>query len=437
MFPGGASPALSPSDGIRMKRTACMNCGAQALSEFIDLGTQPNGNNFPSPDACEGEPLFPISMLVCERCWQVQIAEFPSQEFLFADHPYISGANVPIVEHFEQLAGRLVDRLKLAPGALVFDIGCNDGTLLRAFGRRGMRTLGFDPGGRTGELAREQGTLVCRTFWNHDTGRAVRQLGLAPDLITATAVFYHLPDLHDFIEGLREVMTEDTVFVIQCVNLLDLIQRNQFDHFYHEHSCIHAISPLRRLFAEHGMRLFDVEFIEIHGGSFLAYVGLDANPLPTAESVDRAVEAEREAGLQQLDTYRAFAARCRRNADALVALLRRIRERGERVFALGAPVKGNTLLNFCRVGPDLVERATEVNPFKIGRVTPGTHIPIVDERTLGEQPDYYLILSWNFLDFLVGKYKRFLLEGGRFIVPVPDVRVLGFEGIETPPAERP
>jgi 2-polyprenyl-3-methyl-5-hydroxy-6-metoxy-1,4-benzoquinol methylase len=410
-----------------MRRTRCMNCDASQLTEFIDLGEQPNGNNFVSASEKNEEVRFPIAMLVCERCWQVQIGEFPSQEFLFTNHPYVTGANVPIVEHFERLSARVIDKLALAPQSLVIDIGANDGTLLRAFARRGMRTLGVDPGQRTGELARQQGSTVMRTFWNRESGRALRQLGLYPELITATAVFYHLPDLHDFIEGLLEVMRGDAVFVVQCVSTLDLIEKNQFDHFYHEHSCIHAIAPLDRLFRAHGMRILDVEFIEIHGGSFVAYVGLDSHTRPTSPSVAAAIAREHERGLDRIGTYHEFARRVRANADALVALLRQIKSQGKRVFALGAPVKGNTLLNYCGIGPDLVECATEVNQFKIGTLTPGMHIPVVDERAIASQPDYYLILSWNFLDFLIGKYKGFLMNGGKFIVPVPTVRVLGFE----------
>lgn len=410
-----------------MRRTRCMNCGASELSEFIDLGAQPNGNNFPSPSEKDDEILFPIAMLVCESCWQVQIGEFPSQEFLFTNHPYVTGANVPIVEHFDRLSKRIVSSLELPPQSLVIDIGANDGTLLRAFARQGMRILGVDPGGRTGELARQQGVTVMRTFWNRETGRALRQLGLHPDVITATAVFYHLPDLHDFIEGLKEVLRGDAVFVVQCVNLLDLIEKNQFDHFYHEHSCIHAIAPLDRLFREHEMRILDVEFIDIHGGSFVATVGLEAHSRPTSPRVAAAIEKEKAHGLDRIETYRAFAKRVRKNADDLTALLQDLKRRGKKVFALGAPVKGNTLLNYCGIGPDLVQCATEVNEFKIGTLTPGMHIPVVDERTLTEQPDYYLILSWNFLDFLIGKYKGFLMNGGKFIVPVPTVRVLGFD----------
>ncbi len=412
-----------------MKRKECMNCGSHNLKEFIDLGLQPNGNNFPTEETKEQEPLFPISMMVCEDCWQVQIAEFPSQEFLFTDHPYITGVNVPIVQHFERLASHITQKLGLETNSLVMDIGCNDGTFLRAFESQGMRVLGVDPGFRTGELAREQGTTVCRTFWNLESGKAMKQLGLFPDLITATAVFYHLPDLHDFIEGLKHVMHNNSVFMVQCVNLRDLIEKNQFDHFYHEHSCIHAIAPLQRLFKSHGMKLLDVEFTDIHGGSFILYTGLETHPLPTSDNVKRAIELEIVAGLDKIETYQNFAARCRKNADDLVALLTQLKAEGKRVFALGAPVKGNTLLNYCNLQPGLVEFATEVNQFKIGRLTPGTHIPIIDEKTIEQQPDYYLILSWNFLDYLIGKYKEYLLEGGKFIVPVPNVRVLSFESI--------
>jgi 2-polyprenyl-3-methyl-5-hydroxy-6-metoxy-1,4-benzoquinol methylase len=412
-----------------MRRTRCMNCGASNLTEFIDLGEQPNGNNFVSATEKDEEVRFPIAMLVCETCWQVQIGEFPSQEFLFTNHPYITGANVPIVEHFERLSERIVEQLALAPQSLVLDIGANDGTLLRAFARRGIRGLGVDPGQRTGELARQQGSTVMRTFWNREAGRALRQLGIHPEVITATAVFYHLPNLHDFIEGLLEVMRGDSVFVVQCVNTLDLIERNQFDHFYHEHSCIHAIAPLDRLFRSHDMRILDVEFIDIHGGSFVAYVGLDSHSKPTSPNVAAAIAREHEHGLDRIATYHEFTRRVRRNADALVELLETLKRQHKRVFALGAPVKGNTLLNYCQIGPDLVECATEVNPFKIGTLTPGMHIPVVDERTITTQPDYYLILSWNFLDFLIGKYKGFLLNGGKFIVPVPTVRTLGFDAV--------
>lgn len=408
-----------------MKRLQCMNCGGPHLHEFLDLGRQPNGNNFPTNEEKGAEVTFPLLMLVCSDCWQVQIDELPSQELMFHDHAYITGVNAPVVRHFKNLVPHVVAKLGLKPNDLAIDVGCNDGTLLRIFAEHGLRVLGVDPSKRTGELARQHGVTVFRTFWNSETGRALRQLRVEPQVITATAVFYHVPDLHDFLAGLGEVMGPRTVFVVQGVNLKDLIERNEFDHFYHEHSCIHSVLALQPLLKQHGLRMFDVEFSEIHGGSFILYVVRDEHASPTTAAVEQAIAAERKAGLDRLETYLAFAERVRSNMRELKMLLTKLHGEGKRVFALGAPVKGSTLLNFCDIGPELVSCATEVNQFKIGKLTPGTHIPIVDETTLSDTPDYYLVLSWNFLDFLREKYDAFLRGGGRFIVPVPEVLVVG------------
>ncbi|MCA1661994.1 MAG: class I SAM-dependent methyltransferase [Novosphingobium sp.] len=411
-----------------MKRTECMVCGGSRLVEFIDLGDQPNGNNFLPAEEVAREISFPLAMMVCEDCWEVQIAEFPPQDVLFRDHPYLSGVNAPVVAHFEQLAARVVYKLGLQPNDLVIDVGCNDGTLLKMFARQGLRTLGVDPSERPGRIAREQGVTVFKQFWNLPTGRSLAQLGICPEVITATAVFYHVPDLHDFCRGLREVMGPESVFVVQGVNLKDLIERNEFDHFYHEHSCIHSLGPLTKLFAQHGLRIHDVEFSAIHGGSFILYVVREDSARETTPAVAEAIAAERAAGLYELATYRDFARRIEANIAELKALLGELKAAGKSVYALGAPVKGSTLLNYARIGPELVALATEVNHLKVGRVTPGTHIPVVDERSLTDVPDYYLVLAWNFLDFLVGKYDAYLAGGGRFIVAVPEVRIVGRGG---------
>lgn len=411
-----------------MKRTQCMVCNSGRLHEFIDCGDQPNGNNFLYPHEVDQEVIFPLAMMVCQDCWEVQISEFPPQELLFCDHPYITGLNEPVVRHFRQLAPHVVGKLGLKPNDLVIDVGCNDGTLLKAFAANGMRVLGVDPSERPGQLAREQGVTVFQQFWNHETGKSLRQLGIRPEVITATAVFYHVPDLHDFCAGLTEVMGPNSFFVVQGVNLKDLIERAEFDHFYHEHSCIHALAPLTKLFAQHGLRIQDVEFSEIHGGSFILYVCREENPLATTHRVAEAIAAEEAAGLNRLETYQAFAARIADNMARLRALLERLKAQGKTVYALGAPVKGSTVLNYAKIGPELVEQVTEVNGLKIGRVTPGTHIPVVDEASVGAAPDYYLVLAWNFIDFLVEKFDAYLTGGGRFIVSVPEVRVVGPKG---------
>jgi SAM-dependent methyltransferase len=416
-----------------MKRTHCMVCNSQNLYEFIDCGDQPNGNNFVYPDEVDKEVTFTLAMMVCQDCWEVQISEFPPQELLFCDHPYLSGVNEPVVRHFNELAPHVINKLGLKDNDLVIDVGCNDGTLLKAFARNGMRVLGVDPSERPGAVARSQGVTVFQQFWNHDTGKSLKQLGIKPEVITATAVFYHVPDLHDFVAGLAEVMGPNSYFVVQGVNLLDLIEKNEFDHFYHEHSCIHAVAPLTKLFGQHGLRIQDVEFSPIHGGSFILYVCRDENPKATTPAVAAAIAKEQAAGLDKLETYKAFSARIDHNMNTVRTLLEKLKAEGKTVYALGAPVKGSTVLNRAQIGPDLVAKVTEVNPLKIGRVTPGTHIPVVDEKTMTETPDYYLVLAWNFIDFLVGKFDDYLTAGGRFIVTVPEVRIVGPKGeYETP-----
>lgn len=412
-----------------MKRAECMNCGGVNLREFIDLGDQPNGNSFLYADEIEQEVKFSLAMMVCLDCWQVQISEFPPQEILFSDHAYITGRNAPVVSHFKKLAPHIVEKIGLKENDLVIDVGANDGTFLKAFQSQGMRVLGVDPSERTGLLARDQGVTIFRQFWCHDTGKSLKQLGVKPNAITATAVFYHVPDLHDFISGLEEVMGPDTVFVVQGVNCLDLIEKNEFDHFYHEHSCIHAVGPLQRLFKEHGLAIRDVEFSPIHGGSFILYVYREENPINESPAVAEAIAAEKEAGLFEWKTYEDFAGRVRRNMADLRALLERLKAEGKTVYGLGAPVKGSTVLNYADIGPDLVQMVTEVNEFKIGRVTPGTHIPVIDENGGHAEPDYYLVLCWNFMDFLLKKFDGYLKDGGRFITPVPDVQILGPGGV--------
>lgn len=401
-----------------------MNCGSTALKRFIDLGDQPNGNHFPAESEKDRELRFPFAMCVCTDCWQVQLEEFPSMEFMFSNHPYVTGINMPVVSHFKTMAERTVFRYGLEPNSLVIDIGANDGTLLSKFRDKGMRVLGVDPGARTGKLCRANGITVCETFWNSESAAALKLLNLKPDLITATAVFYHIPDLHDFIEGLRLVMDEKTVFLTQCVYMKDVLEKYEFDHFYHEHTMIHSIAPLKRAFEQHGMRLLHVDYYDVHGGSFVLSVGLQNSVHESSPTVAQAIEAEENLGINKIETFEKFTKKVQRNRDDLLVLLRDLKKQEKSVYALGAPLKGSTLLNYCGIGPDLVELATEVNQFKIGKLTPGTHIPIVEESSLARQPDYYLLLSWNFLDFFRSKYADYLKSGGKFIVPHPDVRVI-------------
>jgi len=407
-----------------MKNHKCMNCRSQKLERFIDFGYQPSGNFFPSLDEINDEQTFPFAMLVCTECWQVQIEEFPPVEDTFSNHPYISGINQPVASHFEVLANDVIEKYSIPQNSLVLDIGANDGTLLSKFREKGMNILGIDPNKRTGELARQQDITVFQTFWNSETAKAMKALNISPDLITAASVFYHIEDLHSFVQGLDLLMGEDTIFCTQCVYMKEVIENKQFDHFYHEHTMIHAITPLKSLFEKYNLRLLDVDFYSIHGGSFVLYVARENSRFPTSEKIDHVIAQEKEIGLNKLETYYNFTKEVEHNRENLIRLLKEHKSSGKRVFGLGAPLKGSTLLNYYGIGADLIECITEINEHKIGRYTPGTHIPIVSESDQLEQPDYYLLLSWNFLDFFTKKYSEYLSNGGKFIVPHPTVKII-------------
>jgi len=407
-----------------MRNSSCMNCHSTALKRFIDFGSQPSGNFFPDREEIEHEQTFPFSMSVCTECWQVQIDEFPPVEHTFSNHPYVTGLNQPVVAHFETLVDDLIAKFAVPEKSLVLDIGANDGTLLSKFRDRGMRVLGIDPNRRTGELALDKDITVFRSFWNRQTAKAMQELGVLPDIITATSVFYHIEDIHSFVQGLDAIMGEETIFCTQCVYLKDLIENIQFDHFYHEHTMIHAIAPLQRLFAQYQLRLLDVDFYPIHGGSFVLYIARETSHYPTKQKIHDAIAEEQRIGLFELQTYFEFTKRVEQNKVALVTLLHKLKSSGKRVFGLGAPLKGNTLLNYYGIDEDLVACLTEVNPFKIGRYSPGMHIPIISEYEISDQPEYYLLLSWNYLDFFIRKYANYLSSGGKFIIPHPEVRII-------------
>ncbi|MDM8565181.1 class I SAM-dependent methyltransferase [Candidatus Halobeggiatoa sp. HSG11] len=407
-----------------MKNNHCINCGSPHLQKFLDLGKQPNGNVFPSIEQLHTEHPFPCAMLVCTSCWQVQLESFPSVENMFSNHPYVTGLNQPVVAHFARLTRDILQKFPMPSNSLVLDIGANDGSLLANFRHQGMRVLGIDPCKKTEKLAQEKGVKVLRAFWDKHSARKLQDVNIQPQLITATAVFYHVDDIHSFVQGLDILMQKDTIFCTQCIYLKEIIEKLQFDHFYHEHTMIHAIAPLEKLFSQYGLRLLDVGFYPIHGGSFVLYVGREEAHFSSSPNIAQAIAAEKKAKLNQFSTYEHFAQQVAHNKQRLLELLRNIKQKGQRVFGLGAPLKGNTLLNYYGIDSGLIECVTEVNPYKIGKYTPGSHIPVVSEKSIQVQPDYYLLLSWSFLDFFIEKYADYLKNGGQFIVPHPHVNII-------------
>lgn len=412
----------------RFELSSCMACQKETVVEFLDLGLQPSGNAFLHREQIPDEPLFPLRMGVCESCWQVQLLDHLDKETLFEDHPYLTGTNAPIVEHFGDLAKRLVERFEMGTKDLVLDIGCNDATLLDKFREQGVSTMGVEPSARIAKIATGKGHIVANAFWSREVAHAFQTMRIKPKLITAMSVFYHVSDLHEFLDGVETVMDKETLFVVQAVSLMSLLSKNQFDHFYHEHTCIHSLTSLQDILSSHELKIVDVEETDVHGGAFIAILAHHDSSHVTSARVQDYIAQEKAAGLAEIKTYTDFGDRATDIAKRLREMLVDLHSSQKRVYGLGAPLKSTTFLNFADIGPTLIECLTEVNALKIGKLSPGKHIPVVDERALTDEPDYYVVFAWNYLDFLLEKKRDYLASGGKFIVPFPELRVIGNDG---------
>jgi hypothetical protein len=403
----------------------CRICRGRNLHQFLSLGDQPHCNHFLRREELGSkEHCYPLDLYFCQDCGLVQLGYVVPPEVMFRDYPYVSGTTVTLTSHFHQMARDIVERFNLAAGSRIVDIGSNDGTFLRGFLKQGMSVLGVDPAINIAKMANESGIETIPDFFGRKVaGHIVRERGKA-EVVTAAGVFYHIPDLDDVVEGVRVLLSDDGVFVVQANYLLDMLEKNSFDNIYHEHLHYYSLKPLTVLFRRFDMEVFHAERNSIHGGSIVVYVRKGI-PCAPGKSVDAILALEAERGVYELDTYRQFAIQVGHIREELLAILEDLKGKGKRIAAYGAPAKGNTMLNYCRIGPDTIEYAVEKNPLKEGLFTPGMHIPVISEgEARRNQPDYYLILPWNFLDEFLEKEKSFRERGGRFIVPIPEPHII-------------
>lgn len=401
----------------------CRICGSREVELFLDLGNQPHCNRLiPAELANRREPYFPLRAGFCRKCTLVQIDHTIPKEDMFSDYPYVSGTTKTLVAHFRDTAERLVRRYGLEPQDLVVDIGSNDGTWLKQYRRFGLRVLGVEPATNVVELARADEVPTLNAFFNEETAERILADQGQASLMTAAGVFFHLEELHSVVEGVVKLLRQDGVFCVQAIYLGGMIENTAFDQIYHEHLCYYTLRSLEELFRRHGLEVFDVSVVPIHGGSLEAHVGFVGRH-EVAQSVV-ALRADEEAkGYDRIETYQAFAENVWRLKDDLLKVLEEQRVAGKVVHSYGAPAKGATLLNSFGINTRLVALAAEKSPLKFGKMIPGVRIPIVDEASV-ERPDAYLVLAWNFLDEFLKKERAFLENGGTFVVPVPELQVL-------------
>lgn len=403
----------------------CRICQKKQLELFLQLGPSPLANSFVSREQFKTEQFFPLDVYFCHNCSFVQLGHVVEATSLYKQYIYIPSTANTMLVHFGQLAAECILFLNLTTKSFVVDIGSNDGTLLKHFAIHGIRTLGVDPAKNLARLANESGIETVTNFFNSQTARRILQRKGKADLITATNVFAHVDNIHEFLEGIEILLSENGVFVIEFPYLVDLIEKNEFDTIYHEHLSYFTVSPLLLLFDNFDLEIFDIKRIGIHGGSLRVFVRRGKRSSDSSKSVKMLIKLEKKGHLNKIITYRQFAKRVKLLRDSLLRLLQKIKSQRQEIVGLGAPAKGNTLLNYCGITQDLISFIADSTPTKWGLFTPGTHIPIYEEKRLSNRyPDYLLILAWNFAEEIIKKQAEFQQQGGKFIIPIPQVVVL-------------
>jgi SAM-dependent methyltransferase len=411
-----------------MTERRCRFCQTALSHTFADLGVSPVANAFLRSDQLNRmEPFYPLHAYVCEGCLLVQLEDFETPERIFNDeYAYFSSYSDSWLDHSRRYTELMIGRLGLDQKSFVVEIASNDGYLLQYFVQKGIPVLGIEPSSNVADAAKSKGVETWVTFFNAGTAGELVSRRRKPDLVLGNNVLAHVPALNDFVEGLKIVLADDGVITMEFPHLLCLMREHQFDTIYHEHFSYFSFLAVTRIFAKHGLRIFDVDRLPTHGGSLRIYAAHGGSPRwPQQESVRELLAEEARAGLDQVANYSAFSEQVNKTKRDLVEFLIGAKRAGKRVVGYGAPAKGNTLLNFCGIRTDFIDFTVDRSPHKQGMFLPGTHIPIfAPDKIFETKPDYVLILPWNLRDEIAAQMSGIATWGGKFVVPIPEVRVL-------------
>ena len=405
----------------------CRHCGSRLEHTFLDLGHAPPSNAYLSEaDLGRPELYFPLKIMVCTTCWLVQTEDHALAEDLFsAEYAYFSSTSSSWLAHAKAYAEMMTGRLGLDANSLVIEVASNDGYLLRNFVENGIPCLGIEPTNSTADAAEALGIPVLREFFGETLGLDLATDGRQADLIIGNNVYAHVPDINDFTVGLKAALKERGTVTLEFPHLMRLLEYTQFDTVYHEHFSYLSLFTVNCIFEQAGLRVFDVEELPTHGGSLRIFACHDDDPRATEDSVKKLLAAEADRGLQTLSTYEDFQSRADAVKNGLLNFLLKQKQAGKRVLAYGAAAKGNTLLNYAGVKPDLLPMVCDAAPAKQGKFMPGSHIPIVEPDTIREiQPDILLVLPWNLAKEVADQHSYIAEWGGQFAIAVPALKIL-------------
>ena len=404
----------------------CRHCKTPLRHTFVDLGMSPLCETFlPADQLDQMEPFYPLHVFVCEKCFLVQLKEYVSPESIFTEYAYFSSYADSWLAHARAYTIQMIERWSLGPKNRVIELASNDGYLLQYFVERGVPALGIEPAANVAKAAEAKNVPTRVTFFGRETARQLVAEGLMADLLIGNNVLAQVPDLDDFVGGMKIVLRPGGVITMEFPHLLRLMEGNQFDTIYHEHFSYFSLLTTAQIFAAHGMELFDVEEIPTHGGSLRIYGkhAEDTSKAPT-ERMRALLAREKELGFDRVEQYGSFRRQVEDTKRRLLEFLIDAKANGQSVAGYGAPGKGNTLLNYCGIRTDFLDYTVDRNPYKHGRFTPGTHIPIFPPDKISEtKPDYVLILPWNVKDEIMSQMAHIRAWGGKFVVPIPRVTV--------------
>jgi len=418
--------ALQGTD-IQITTKLCRFCGAGLYRTFVDLGMSPLCETYPSTaELNHGEVYYPLHVYICEQCWLVQLEEYESAENIFSDYAYFASFSDSWLKHCEKYCNEMQARFCLGAKSFVAEVASNDGYLLQYFVRQGVPVLGIEPAANVAKAAIEKGVPTLVRFFGAELAKELAAEGRTADLVIGNNVLAQVPDLNDFIEGLKILLKPEGVVTLEFPHLLRLIEHNEFDTIYHEHFSYFSLISTVTILETHGLRVFDVEELKSHGGSLRVFTcRAEAKTHAVAENVARVMLEEEKAGLRTVDGYKNFAQQVKETKLALLEFLLKAAREGKSVAGYGAPGKSATLLHYCGIGKDLIEYTVDRSPYKQGRFLPGTHIPIHHPDHIREsKPDYVVILPWNLQDEIMKQLQYIREWGGQFVVPVPKATIL-------------
>ncbi|AUI63214.1 class I SAM-dependent methyltransferase [Amycolatopsis sp. BJA-103] len=406
--------------------TTCRLCGSAHLASVVDLGATPPCERFLTAEQlAEPEPTYPLHLQVCTECWLAQIPPLITPEETFTEYAYFSSYSASWVEHAKTFVDGAVERLGLDESSFVVEVASNDGYLLKHVVAQQIRCLGVEPSVNVGQAARDAGVPTKTAFLSPESGRDVREEHGPADLVVANNVYAHIPDIIGFTHGLRALVADDGWVSIEVQHLLTLIQENQYDTIYHEHFQYYTVESARRALSRGGLSVVDVELLPTHGGSIRLWARPDAVAGEPSERMTQILDAEKAAGLHEMSGYTEFSERVTKVRLDLNKFLTDAALEGKTVVGYGAPGKGNTLLNHCGIRPDVLRYTVDRNPYKHGRFTPGTRIPILPpERIEADKPDYVLVLPWNLRTELTAQLSFVDEWGGKLVFPIPHLEIV-------------